>query len=71
MRLTFEDALKIAMSIEAATAEVKQLMWETQDHLAIHRVGTPRTAESSCYTCRGWNTCQTIVDLKGQFVETE
>ena len=40
-RLTFEDALKIATSMEPATAGAQEVMQESQDRLAVHRVGTP------------------------------
>ena len=52
-RLTFEDALKIATSMEAATAGAQELMRESQEQLAVHRVGTPMTAASNCYHCGG------------------
>ena len=39
-RLTFEDTLKIATIMEAATAGAQELMQESQDRLAVHRVGT-------------------------------
>ena len=42
-RLTFEDALKIATSMEAVTAKAQEFMRESQDRLAVHRVGTPMT----------------------------
>ena len=50
-RLTFQNTLKIATSMEAATAGVQELMQESQDRLAVHRVGTPMTAASNCYYC--------------------
>ena len=35
LRLTFEDALKIATSMEAATAGAQELMRETQERFAV------------------------------------
>ena len=69
-RLTFEDALKIATSMEAATSGAQELMRESQDLLAVHRVGTPMTAASNCYCCGVQITGQTAVDSKGQSLET-
>ena len=34
-------------------AGAQELMRETQDRLAMHRVGTPRTAASNYYRCGG------------------
>ena len=56
--------------MEAATAGVQELMRETQERFAVHRVGIPRTAVSNCYSVEVQITGQTVVDLKGQFVET-
>ena len=39
--------------MEAATAGAQELMRESQDRLAVHRVGTPMTAASNCYRCGG------------------
>ena len=50
-KLTFEDALEIATSVEAATGGAQELMRETQDRLAVYRVGTSETAASKCYRC--------------------
>ena len=38
--------------MEAATTG-QELMRESQDQLAVHRVGTPITAASTCYRCGG------------------
>ena len=52
-RITFEDALNIATTMETATAGAQELMRETQERFAVHRVGIPRTAASNCYRCGG------------------
>ena len=39
--------------MEAATAGAQELMRESQDRLAVHRVETPMTAASNCYRCGG------------------
>ena len=56
--------------MEAATAGAQELMRESQDWLAVHRVGTPMTKRQIVAVVEVKITGQTVVDSKGQSVET-